>query len=299
MTSTLADNILQKFTARKGQGEKPTPHWSYDMWDKRIPLLEMFGPTIEGEGAVIGEQVFFLRVAGCDYKCRMCDSLHAVLPQEFGPNAHYLTPHQIAEALVSYTIETGSYIRKVVLTGGNPAMYDFEPFIRLIKQHDPNWEVFVETQGTFCPEWFKECAHITISPKGPGFGERFEADKYMAAVKALDSTMVSYNTKIVVFDNRDLEFASHVASLLEEWAGPEYYKVSPVYLSVGNHNTPTIVENLKKAGMNEKLDDTDIVEVCLRQYRIILEEVQQYPQLAPWRVLPQMHVLLWANKPEV
>ncbi len=298
MTS-LADNILAKFNARKGQGETPAPHWSFDVWDKRIPLLEMFGPTIEGEGAVIGEQVFFLRVAGCDYKCKMCDSLHAVHPQKFGPEAHYLTPHQIAEALVDYADVTGSAIRKVVLTGGNPALYDFAPFISRLKEFSPLWEILVETQGTFCPEWFADCDHVTVSPKGPGFGEKFESDKFMSCMRFLDEHTPSFNVKIVVFDVRDLEFASDVAQLLINWAGSDYYKYVPVFLSVGNHNTPTIVEMLKQQRIATELEDKDIVSTCLAQYRNILEDVQQYPKLAPWRILPQMHVLLWSNAPLV
>lgn len=40
----------------------------------RIPVIEMFGPTIQGEGAVIGVKTMFVRTYGCDYRCRWCDS---------------------------------------------------------------------------------------------------------------------------------------------------------------------------------------------------------------------------------
>lgn len=289
---SLADNILNAFTARKGRGETPEPHWSHEEYTKRIPLLEMFGPTIEGEGAVIGEQVFFLRVAGCDYKCKLCDSLHAVLPQHFGPEAHYLTPHQIAEAMHEFAIRSKSAIRKVVLTGGNPAMYDFEPCIKHMRTLDPKWEFLVETQGTFCPDWFGNCDHVTVSPKGPGFGEKFEPEKYLATMEFLDHNVMSYNTKIVVFDKRDLMFAEQVADLLVNAFGEDYYKFCPVFLSVGNNNTPT-------RNVSPEIGHDEIVQTCLQSYRIILEELKDHPKLADWRVLPQMHVLLWANKAKV
>ena len=34
----------------------------------KIPVLEIFGPTIQGEGRVIGRKTMFVRTAGCDYR---------------------------------------------------------------------------------------------------------------------------------------------------------------------------------------------------------------------------------------
>ncbi|MDK4144954.1 hypothetical protein O0F68_09915, partial [Staphylococcus pseudintermedius] len=31
----------------------------------KIPVLEIFGPTIQGEGRVIGRKTMFVRTAGC------------------------------------------------------------------------------------------------------------------------------------------------------------------------------------------------------------------------------------------
>src|SRR5690606_39988469 len=40
----------------------------------KIPVIEIFGPTIQGEGMVIGQKTMFVRTAGCDYSCSWCDS---------------------------------------------------------------------------------------------------------------------------------------------------------------------------------------------------------------------------------
>ena len=40
----------------------------------KVPVLEIFGPTFQGEGAVIGQKTMFVRTAGCDYSCSWCDS---------------------------------------------------------------------------------------------------------------------------------------------------------------------------------------------------------------------------------
>ena len=46
----------------------------------QLRIAEIFGPTIQGEGALIGEPTVFVRTGGCDYRCAWCDSMHAVDP---------------------------------------------------------------------------------------------------------------------------------------------------------------------------------------------------------------------------
>ena len=40
----------------------------------KLPVLEIFGPTFQGEGRAIGQKTMFVRTAGCDYHCEWCDS---------------------------------------------------------------------------------------------------------------------------------------------------------------------------------------------------------------------------------
>ena len=47
----------------------------------RITISEIYGPVIQGEGAVIGKPTVFVRTGGCDYRCSWCDSPYAVLPE--------------------------------------------------------------------------------------------------------------------------------------------------------------------------------------------------------------------------
>ena len=47
----------------------------------RILVSEIFGPTVQGEGPLIGQPSVFVRTGGCDYRCSWCDTLYAVLPQ--------------------------------------------------------------------------------------------------------------------------------------------------------------------------------------------------------------------------
>ena len=42
----------------------------------KIPVLEIFGPTIQGEGMVVGQKTMFIRTAGCDYSCAEIGRAH-------------------------------------------------------------------------------------------------------------------------------------------------------------------------------------------------------------------------------
>lgn len=46
--------------------------------DRDIRVSEIFGPTIQGEGALIGEPTVFVRTGGCDYRCVWYNTMHTV-----------------------------------------------------------------------------------------------------------------------------------------------------------------------------------------------------------------------------
>lgn len=50
---------------------------------KKMPIMEIFGPTIQGEGMVIGRKTMFVRTGGCDYSCSWCDSVQAIKTRVF------------------------------------------------------------------------------------------------------------------------------------------------------------------------------------------------------------------------
>jgi 7-carboxy-7-deazaguanine synthase len=52
-----------------------------------ILISEIFGPTVQGEGPLVGRPTVFVRTGGCDYRCAWCDTLYAVLPEHRGVDA--------------------------------------------------------------------------------------------------------------------------------------------------------------------------------------------------------------------
>lgn len=243
--------------------------------DKKIPVIELFGPTLQGEGQLIGQQTFFLRLGGCDYRCAMCDSLHAVLPSEVKKNATWMTQEEVFNELTS---RPNNACRFVTLSGGNPCMWPLDDLVHSLRTN--SWRIAVETQGTIRPPWINLCHYVTISPKGPGMGEKFEVDKLDFFISHLFEHWTHPCLKVVIFDQRDIEFAKELA---------QKYLHLPMYLSLGN---PTPPDNQKSWGGN---DSAATAIELLDRMRMLWEDIKLEPTLARVRFTPQLHLLLWGN----
>jgi len=258
--------------------------------ERKILVSEIFGPTLQGEGAVIGMQTMFLRLGGCDYRCTKCDSLHAVLPELIKKNSTPMTHDEIYDKLTSIA----GHCRMLTLSGGNPVMWELLPLI--MRLHRERWKVAVETQGTLWRQWVGLCDYITVSPKGPGMGEKFEPEKFKRFVhNAFYSIPPSlYNVdrevtlKIVIFDQQDIEFAKELH--LE-------YPTLPMYLSLGNPNPPIPGVDNTPQDHNELCDGKYYFKgELLDRMALLYEDISKEPILHDTIFLPQMHVLLWGNE---
>lgn len=258
---------------------------------KKHPVIEIFGPTIQGEGHVLGAVTSFVRFGGCDYLCKMCDSLHAVIPKLVKQNATYMNAGQIYREVMR--IQTPM----VTFSGGNPVMHDLDELVNMLASEFYNGgpRIAVETQGSLWRDWLLKCKWVTVSPKGPGMGEVFEPDKFKNFITQLryapTPKMGSYNpqnrdwsVKVVILGQDDIEFAKLLLSHYPEIS-------SRFYLSLGN-NQPPIPEgpdSTYEMRQNHKLD-------LLYSYRTLVEKILLEPELRGCRITPQMHVLLWGNK---
>ena len=91
----------------------------------KIRISEIFGPTIQGEGALIGQPTVFVRTGGCDYRCSWCDSLHAVESQ-YRHDWAAMSDEAVWDEVLRLS---GGQPLTVSLSGGNPAIQDFGPVI--------------------------------------------------------------------------------------------------------------------------------------------------------------------------
>ncbi|QUS37076.1 7-carboxy-7-deazaguanine synthase QueE [Falsirhodobacter algicola] len=230
----------------------------------RVPAMirvsEIFGPTIQGEGALIGLPTVFVRTGGCDYRCSWCDSLHAV-DSAF---RHTWVP-MTAEAILGRIAElSGGRGLMVSLSGGNPAIQPLAPLIAA--GHAQGYRFALETQGSIAQDWFADLDWLVLSPKPPSSGETVDWDRFAACLVPGPQVVM----KIVIFDEADYAFARDAARRFPDL---------PLYLQPGN---PVVEETATPTGLNERM-------------LWLVDRVVQDGWFAP-RILPQLHVILWGNK---
>src|ERR1700755_1288096 len=114
------------------------------------PVIEICGPTIQGEGAEAGVPTHFIRLGGCDYRCSWCDTLYAVDPATVRDTAVKLS----AEEIVRDVKALAGRPEWVSISGGNPALHDAQALVEGL--HAEGFKVAVETQGSRFKPWLNE-----------------------------------------------------------------------------------------------------------------------------------------------
>jgi 7-carboxy-7-deazaguanine synthase len=116
------------------------------------PIVETFH-SIQGEGAWIGTNAFFIRLAGCDVHCPWCDTKESWNAQRHG---------KVAVNDLAKMVRTANPAIAVI-TGGEPLMHDLDQLCRTIKSALTSVRLHLETSGAHnlsgVFDW------ITLSPK--------------------------------------------------------------------------------------------------------------------------------------
>ncbi|MBK7041950.1 MAG: radical SAM protein [Bacteroidetes bacterium] len=136
--------------------------------------------SIQGEGNYQGHAAFFIRLAGCDVGCVWCD-----VKESWDANKH---AERSVESLLQEVKQTAASI--VIITGGEPLMYDCLPLTEALQQ--AGYKTHVETSGAYplSGKWDWVC----VSPK------KFKVP--------LDSVLAQADElKVVVFNKTDIAWA--------------------------------------------------------------------------------------------
>lgn len=134
-------------------------------------INELFA-SIQGEGSYTGTPSVFIRFQGCKCQCSFCDTKHTWKLGE--PNdkplsfalqkadcAHYATT--TAEELAATIAEKFPKIKHVVMTGGEPCLFDLAPLCDLLEKQGRT--VQIETSGTEPIGSISKTVWVTVSPK--------------------------------------------------------------------------------------------------------------------------------------
>lgn len=181
--------------------------------DALFPIMEQFY-TLQGEGHYSGRATYFIRLGGCDVGCVWCD-----VKESWEADAHpKKTVSEIIEEVEQFP---GKF---VVITGGEPAMYDLSPLTNTL--HKKGYEIAIETSGCYPLkgniDWY------CFSPK------KFKAPTEDAYQKANE-------LKVVVYHKSDIEWAEEHAKKVNGncllYLQPEWSKLE--------QNLPLIIEYIK------------------------------------------------------
>ncbi|MGB3775441.1 MAG: 7-carboxy-7-deazaguanine synthase QueE [Leeuwenhoekiella sp.] len=178
-----------------------------------LPLMEEFY-TIQGEGHHTGKAAYFIRLGGCDVGCHWCD-----VKESWDANLH---PPTEASQIVT---NASKYSNTVVVTGGEPLMWDMTHLTTLLK--NKGMQVHIETSGAykFTGHWDWIC----LSPKK----RMLPTSQIYPAASEL---------KVIIYNKFDFDFAEEhakkVAPHCELYLQPEW--------SVRDKMTPHIVDYVMK-----------------------------------------------------
>ncbi|WP_282154991.1 7-carboxy-7-deazaguanine synthase QueE [Cytobacillus gottheilii] len=233
----------------------------------KVPVMEIFGPTIQGEGMVIGQKTMFVRTAGCDYSCSWCDS--AFTWDGSGKDLiKQMEAEEIWEELVKHGGDGFSF---VTISGGNPALLkNLSYLIQLLKSK--NIKIGLETQGSKWQDWFLEIDELTLSPKPPSSGMTTDFNMLDTIIGKLQATNTSL--KVVVFDDEDYLYAKNVHLR---------YPEVPFFLQVGNSD-------------NQTADNQQLLAQLIEKYEWLIDKTMADHELKDVKVLPQLHTYIWGNK---
>lgn len=147
------------------------------------PVMATFS-TIQGEGFYSGVPAYFIRFAGCDVGCVWCDVKESWDAEKW--------PIQNLSEIVQEWEASG--IQTVVITGGEPAMYDLSVLVSEI-QHKGG-RVHIETSGAY-------------SLKGNWDWVCFSPKKFKASDPSIYP--VADELKVIVYNKSDFKWAEEFA----------------------------------------------------------------------------------------
>lgn len=150
----------------------------------KLPIMEHFY-TIQGEGVFTGQAAYFIRIAGCDVGCVWCD-----VKASWETTGY---PTYSAPEIVQF-VQENSQSKLVVITGGEPAMYDLTELCDLLKSLD--YLIHIETSGAY--DLKGQFDWVTLSPK-----------KFKAPVE--QALNLANELKVVVYNKSDFEWAQNYA----------------------------------------------------------------------------------------
>jgi 7-carboxy-7-deazaguanine synthase len=148
--------------------------------------------SIQGESSHAGRPCVFVRLTGCNLRCRWCDSEYTFTGGE------KMSLDEVMERVRAYGCDL------VEITGGEP-LAQAEAFELIARLCDEGFEVLIETSGSIDITPVDRRAKIILDVKCPGSGEAAK-NRW----ENLDLLRPHDEVKFVIADRADYDFARRI-----------------------------------------------------------------------------------------
>jgi len=197
--------------------------------------------SIEGEGIEIGRPEIFVRLSGCNLRCKWCDTKYA------WNNGKEMSVKEIIKEISKYPC------KNVSITGGEPLLQKKETLELIKKLKEQNYWIQINTNGTiFDEEIFRLVDLISMDCKCP-------SSRMKSNLKVLERTKELFDSKtqfkFIISDKEDYEYAKKIVSSIRASTiifQPEWNN---------RKNVKDLVEWVKTTGLD--------VRVILQQQKVI------------------------------
>ena len=157
---------------------------------RTLKLIELY-KSVQGESSFAGVPCIFVRLAGCNLRCKWCDSEYT-----FSGGMPYT-----AEDVVKH-VEALAPCKLIEFTGGEPMLQARELLPLMGRLLEAGYQLMIETSGERPLSDVPKAVHKIVDVKcpGSGMGNTFRMDN-------LETLTPKDEVKFVLLDRQDYEFA--------------------------------------------------------------------------------------------
>ncbi|HEU0166565.1 MAG TPA: radical SAM protein [Chloroflexota bacterium] len=229
----------------------------------QLTVSEIFGPTYQGEGPSLGRRCVFLRLGGCNLRCRWCDTPYTW--DWAGVTGTKYDPHQELRQISAEQAWSDLHSRgadMLVVSGGEPLLQQ-QPLAQLLElAHTAHYRIEIETAGTIAPtpRLAELVDQFNVSPKLAHSGN---PDKERCRPQAIEALKAS-GKAIWKFVARGPEDLAEIGDIVER------YGLAPVYVMAEGTDPETIAARSR-----------ELAEAVLAR---------------GWNLTTRLHILLYGNR---
>jgi 7-carboxy-7-deazaguanine synthase len=224
----------------------------------RLRISEIFA-SVQGEGIWTGIPSTFVRVSGCNLRCRWCDTPYA----SWNPEGPVVPVEEVFQTVMSHGLD------HVVLTGGEPMLFDGVTALADLCR-SAGKTITIETAGTVYRDL--PCDLMSVSPKlahstpdDPEWKDRHEKSRLNIEIlqRLIDTYPVQFKFVVNPEAGEDL---AEIEELLSKLSGLP----------------PSLILLMPEGTDSETLN---------RRARLLVPEVMR----RNWRLTSRMHIDLFGN----